>query len=180
MEPYGGAGYSSVFNNNTSANTGTLTQLTYPSFTEIYAMDGSIYLKQADGTLQVIGNNSNYQLGLGDTTIRKTFVALTGLDINKMYPGYYNMVVTKNDGTVWVTGRNQGQYGPTINNGFNFTTFTQIPNLLNILNISSNYGHSFIELNNKDFMFCGWNTQGELGDGSELDYNREPVLYTYK
>lgn len=60
-----------------------------------------------DGTLWVVGANSDGKLGLGDTTNRREWVQLgTDTDWAKVYMGGDNFFAIKTDGTLYGAGRN--------------------------------------------------------------------------
>ena len=61
-----------------------------------------------DGTLWVVGTNSDGELGLGDTTNRTEWTQLgTDTDWAKVYMGGGNFFAIKTDGTLYGAGRNE-------------------------------------------------------------------------
>ena len=104
----------------------------------------SLILKK-DGTLWGCGYNEFGQLGLGDTTNRYTFtqVTINVDDIKKVYCGWYNTFILKNDDTLWSAGHNNyGQLG--LGDETNRTNFTQATtNTNNIKSLPNQYDIPF-------------------------------------
>ena len=120
-----------------------------------------------DGTLWGCGLNDHGQLGLGNTTNRKTFTQATTNtnDIKQVYCGYYHTFILKNDGTLWGCGANgNGQLG--LGDNTNRTTFTQVTtNTDDIKSVYCGGYHTFILKNDGTLWSCGSNGNGELGLG---------------
>lgn len=67
-----------------------------------------------DGTLWGFGANTNYRLGLGDTTLRSTFTQIgTSSDWKQVVFNFNagNAMAVKYDGTLWAWGNNNGMLG---------------------------------------------------------------------
>ena len=112
----------------TSKNTFTQITTNTNDIKSIYCGDYycTLILKN-DGTLWACGPNGYGELGLGDTTGRKTFTKVTTNtdNIKSVYCGYYHTLILKNDGTLWSCGYNSyGQLG--LGDQSDRTTFTQI------------------------------------------------------
>lgn len=105
----------------------TLTQLTKLNFTgakDIEAAEFAAYLLLADGTMYGCAYNSRGELGLGDTTQRKTFTLMPKVEnIKKM--------VTFNDGIFIMTNSNAIYFAGSCN-GLAYTNITTIKNMVDI------------------------------------------------
>ena len=134
---------------------------------EVYLGGGHTLILKNDGTLWGSGYNDFGQLGLGDTTGKYTFTQIvTNVDdIKSVHCACDNILVLKNDGTLWGCGYNGfGQLGLGDTN--NRTTLTQITS--NINDIKSVYcGSNYtVVLKNDDTLWgSGWNNYGQLGLG---------------
>ena len=126
----------------------------------------SLILKN-DGTLLGCGRNAEGQLGLGDTTNRKTFTEITtnADDVKSVYYNGYHTLILKNDGTLWGCGYNyDGELG--LGDTTNRTTFTQITtNADNIKSVYCGGYHTLILENDGTLWGCGLNAYGQLGLG---------------
>ena len=97
-----------------------------------------------DGTVWAWGANNQNQLGVFVAGNRRaTPMQIPGLsEITAIAAGEVHSLALKNDGTVWVWGRNKGQLG--LGDSFGRDTPTQIPGFSNIVAISSTYNHSMV------------------------------------
>jgi hypothetical protein len=105
-----------------------------------------VFIEKADGTVWRCGINWAGQLGTGDWNDYTTLIQLdTSFDNpNKIAVGGYSSIIEKSDGTVWATGYNtSGQLG--LGDKANRNVFTQIPGILNPLNIVCTAHDLFIE-----------------------------------
>ena len=122
-----------------------------------------------DGTLWGCGDNSNGQLGLGDTNRRVTLTQITTNtdDIKSIYCGGFHTLILKNDGTLWGCGRNDaGQLGlEDTNIKTKFTIINTNPG--NIKSICCGYYHTLILQNDGTLWGCGDNQYGQLGLGDK-------------
>ena len=88
----------------------TFTQITANTndIKSVYCGGNYTSILKNDGTLYVCGANVYGQLGLGDTTNRKTLTQVTTNtdDIKSIYCGYNHNAILKNDGTLYVCGLN--------------------------------------------------------------------------
>ena len=147
----------------------TFTQITtnFDNIKEICCGWCHTLILKNDGTLWGCGANGSGQLGLRDTTNRKTFTEITTNtnNIKSVYCGSEHTLILKNDGTLWGTGlNNEGELGLGDTNSR--TTFTQITtNANDVKEIYCGYNHTFILENDGTLWGCGYNANGELGLG---------------
>ena len=131
----------------------------------VYCGESHTIILKNDGTLWGCGNNNCGQLGLGNTSNRKTFTKITD-NVKSVDCGYEHTVIFKNDGTLWGCGNNSSSQLGLEKDTSNKTTFTKIT--INVDNIKSVYCgsyHSFILKNDGTLWGCGKNDSGQLGLG---------------
>ena len=130
----------------------------------VYCGESHTIILKNDGTLWGCGNNNCGQLGLGDTSNRKTFTKITD-NVKSVYCGYEHTIIFKNDGTLWGCGNNRSsQLG--LGDTSNKTIFTKVTtNVDNIKSIYCGSYHSFILKNDGTLWGCGNNEHGQLGLG---------------
>jgi len=130
----------------------------------------SLFLKN-DGTVWACGSNGNGQLGDGTTSDKSTPVQVGGLTgITALSAGRYHSLFLKNDSTVWACGSNvYGQLGDgtTIKR----TTAVQLNTAWgeSITAVAAGGYHSLFLKNDGTAWACGWNINGQLGDGTNVD-----------
>jgi alpha-tubulin suppressor-like RCC1 family protein len=121
---------------------------------------------KADGTVWVIGNNDNGQLGDGTVTgqlIPEQLVTLSGVSTVSA-KDLYSMAL-KQDGTVWAWGYNtSGQLG----DGSTTTRLSpvQVSGLNGVIAIAAGYYHSMALRADGSVWAWGNNSSGQLGDGT--------------
>ena len=126
-----------------TTNRNTFTQVTTnaDNIKEIYCGGDYTFILENNGTLWGCGLNDHGQLGLGNTTNRKTFTQATANidDIKEIYCCYQHALILKNDGTLLGCGNNgNNQLG--LGDTTNRTTFTQITtNTDNIKSLPNQY-----------------------------------------
>lgn len=94
--------------------------------------NGRLFVEDTDGTYWAVGNNSNGNLGLGDTTVRSSWTQITSLSLNSV-KRMWNLgfaggctFVQLNDNTIWACGyNNYGALG-TGSTAISVTTFTDV------------------------------------------------------
>ncbi|MFI7538357.1 S8 family serine peptidase [Streptosporangium sp. NPDC049376] len=115
------------------------------------------------GQVWAWGDNSQGQLGLGNTTAKTVPSQVPGLtDISSVSAGAAYSLALKSDGTVWAWGDNsQGQLG----NGTltDSTVPVQVAGIYNAVGISAGIGHSLAVLSDGTVRAWGDNSQGQLG-----------------
>jgi alpha-tubulin suppressor-like RCC1 family protein len=129
------------------------------------------FILKNDGTVWSCGYNDKGQLGLGDTTNRKTFTRVTTniSDVKQIVCGRYHTFILKNDGSIWSCGYNDyGQLGLGTTDANAHSTFTKITtNISNdVKQIACGYNYTFILKNNGSIWACGYNNYGQLGLGT--------------
>ena len=138
----------------------------------------SLILKN-DGTVGAWGSNSNGQLGDGTTTSRTTPGQVTGLSgITAISAGEYHVMALKSDGTVWAWGLNvYGQLGIAIAIPPFALVPAQVQSLNGITAISAGSYHSMALKNDETVWTWGFNSYGQLGDGTTAN-STTPVEVT--
>ncbi len=150
--------------------TNRYTPVQVSGLTDVISVSGggghSIVLK-SDGTVWGWGNNTNGQLGNGDSgTFVRSPVQTTGLaDVVSVSAGKYHTIALKLDGTVWAWGYNfNGQLGDGTQ--YNRCTPVQVSVLTDVISVSSRYDHSIALKSDGTVWAWGSNTSGQLGDGT--------------
>jgi 6-phosphogluconolactonase (cycloisomerase 2 family)/alpha-tubulin suppressor-like RCC1 family protein/fibronectin type 3 domain-containing protein len=126
----------------------------------------SIALKN-DATLWGWGNNGYGQLGDGTTTNRNIPVQVNGLSgVTSFAAGLYHTLAVKNDSTVWAWGYNTtGQLGDgtTIDHS---TPVQVLSGLSGVAAVTAGYQYSIALKNDGTVWGWGYNSYGQLGDGT--------------
>ena len=93
-----------------TSNRAIFTQITtnINDIKSVYCGGNYTSILKNNGALYVCGANVYGQLGLGDTTNRKTLIQVTtnADDIKSIYCGYNHNAILKNDGTLYICGLN--------------------------------------------------------------------------
>ena len=131
-------------------------------------------LRKKDGSIWVCGYNEYGQLGLGDTTNRKTFTQVTTntSSVKEIICGSNHSVLLKTDNRIWSCGQNNyGQLG--LGSTTNKNTFTQVTtNISNdVKQVSCKGGQTFVLKTNGSVWSCGFNDDGQLGLGNTTNKN---------
>jgi alpha-tubulin suppressor-like RCC1 family protein len=126
----------------------------------------SLALKQ-DGTVWTWGRNENGELGLGSASHRVyTPTQVPGLTgVAEIVGGYEFSVVLKQDGTVWVWGRNEfGQLG----DGTTTSRLSpvQVPGLSDVSSLFVGWAHVIVLKRDGTMWLWGNNADGQFGDGT--------------
>ena len=128
------------------------------------------YILKNDGSVWSCGDNNNGQLGLGDTTTRKTFTQVNIDNVKQIICDCDHTFILKNDVSIWGCGDNQyGQLG--LGNTTDQTTFTQVTTNINndVEQIACGCEYTFILKNDGSVWSCGYNSYGQLGLGDKTD-----------
>ncbi len=128
-----------------------------------------------DGRVMAWGDNSQGQLGIGSTTDQTKPVIVSALtNIKQISGGVYDTWALDNSGNVFHTGNNNTGVGL----GTSRQAFTQLTGVSNVeqicLHASGRYNsaiHSqgWALQSNGDLFGCGYNGNGNLGDGTNAD-----------
>ncbi len=133
--------------------------------------DGS-YALTSTGQVYSWGENTSGSVGDGTTTNRTNPVLLGGLSgITAIDGSTDNGYALKNNGTVWAWGQNSyGQIGNGVT-GANVLSPVQVSGLTNVIAISSNGYHCLALKNDGTVWAWGYNSNGQLGDGTTSNRN---------
>jgi alpha-tubulin suppressor-like RCC1 family protein len=143
------------------------------SYASTAAAGFSLAIK-TDGTLWAWGDNTNGQLGLGNTTKYSSpkqvgsltnwlTIAISGVS------SAVTALAVKTDGTMWSWGQNNfGNLG--LGNRTNYSSPKQIGALTTWLKIASSY-HSLAVKTDGTLWSWGYNVQGQLGTGNTTYYS---------
>ena len=132
-----------------------------------------------NGNLWGWGYNNTGNLGTGDTTSVKVPTLLT-TDVEEMHPtecGSYHheyglLYIKKTNGTWFGTGRNDsyGRLGDGTKGVVNTFTELTVPTghteIKRLWNLGYGFGVTFIEVEDGTIYGCGYNGQGQIGDGT--------------
>ena len=125
------------------------------------------FILKNDGSVWSCGNNEDGQLGLGNTTKRKSFTQVTtniNNDVKQIVCGSHHTFILKNDGSVWGCGSNyHGELG--LDDTTDRTSFTQVTTNINndVKQIVCGGEYTFILKNDGSVYSCGYNGVGQLG-----------------
>lgn len=164
---------------NSTAPYGKTTPVQVLNLTGVSAVDGgelhAVALK-SDGTVWTWGYNASGQLGDGATSNSSVPVKVTGLTgIIGVSAGNNHTLALKSDGTVWSWGENRrGQLGDGTTMDYwpyGRSSAQQIGGLTGITAISACGDHSVALKSDGTVWTWGWNSFGQLGDGTDIDRN---------
>ena len=132
------------------------------------------FILKNDGSIWACGYNDKGQLGLGNTTSKKSFTKVTtniNNDVKQVVCGYNHTYILKNDGTVWSCGYNKdGQLGLGTSDTNAHSTFTKVTtNISNVKQIACGGYYTCILKNDGSLWVCGANDEGQLGLNDTTD-----------
>ena len=138
-------------------------------------MSGQNLFISSNNSFYSTGWNEFGQLGLGDNISRDTFTEINNIEYK--YPiqissGQLHCVILMNDFTFYGCGFNlDGELG--LGNNANVNIFTQINSIEDkvITQIVCGYYCTFILMNDGTIYTTGWNGDGQLGLGNNIDVN---------
>ncbi|MBI2806017.1 MAG: Ig-like domain-containing protein [Planctomycetes bacterium] len=165
------------YNNSGELGDGTSTNRSTPvqvsGLTGVVAIAGggiefSLALK-SDGTLRAWGANDYGQLGDGTTTARSTPVSVSGLTgVKGIAAGSAHSLAVLTDGTVRAWGLNNTAQMGDGTAATNRLTPVVVSGLANVRSLSGGQNHSLAVLNDGTAFSWGFNAQGQLGDGTNV------------
>ena len=126
----------------------------------------------ANGSIYGTGLNGAGQLGLNNTTTKKTLTAMTippGKTPSSISCGGNHTIVKMTDGTIYGTGRNtNGQLGNgTTTNQLTLTSISTSEKTPS--SISCGNSHTIVTMTDGSIYGTGYNYDGQLGDGTIID-----------
>ena len=126
---------------------------------------GHTMILMKSGELWSCGYNYYGQLGLGDTTTKKTFTYCLS-NVEYVACGHNFTFVIKNDGTLWSCGRNnKGQLG--LGNTTDVNYFEQVTSDVKL--VSCGYDFTYIIKNDGTLWSCGDGTDYKTGHGASSE-----------
>lgn len=126
----------------------------------------SLFVK-SDGTLWAMGNNSYGQLGNG-TIIDTNQPINVASNVVGVAAGSHHSLFLKSDGSLWAMGYNiAGELGTGATTA-NYPYGVIIPTAVasNVVAVAAGGSHSLFVKNNGTLWATGWNTYGQLGNGT--------------
>jgi alpha-tubulin suppressor-like RCC1 family protein len=147
--------------------------------TAISARGRSTAALLSDGTLRTWGYNSDGQLGDGTTDNRFSPVTVAGMsDVTAVAVGYRHMIALTSDGSVWAWGDNiskQLGIGPVDPPVDQSLAPVQVVDLTDVTAIAAGHLHNLALKTDKSVWSWGWNSDGQLGDGTTVYSRDSPV-----
>lgn len=158
-------------------NLSTWTEILPPdSVAKVFSTTLTSFILTQDNSLLVAGYNAHYQAGAGATTQIDTWTPVL-TEVAAVAGNQYHTLALKTDGTVWGAGSNQdGRLGfgnPAEGAPDFITTWTQIPGLAGVTQISAGIEHSLALKSDGTVWVAGSNWVGEFGVG---DYVGHPAV----
>jgi alpha-tubulin suppressor-like RCC1 family protein len=144
-----------------------------PGLSGVVAVSASQYYTVAlksDGTVVAWGWNAGNQLGDGTTINRYSPVKVLGLyGVTAVSAGTFHAVALKSDGTVVAWGLNNiGQLGDGTTANFRSTP-VNVLGLSDVIAVSAGLGYTVALKANGTVVAWGFNTKGQLGDGTNTN-----------
>ncbi|WP_052295857.1 fimbrillin family protein [Parasphaerochaeta coccoides] len=144
--------------------------------TDVKAVSAGVYhtmILQKDGTLWATGRNNFGQLGVGEANTYTTSIPVQVMtDVAAVSAGNSHTIILKTDGTLWATGYNNfGQLGD--GTMANKNTPVRVKDttdgsgfMTDVAAVSAGAYHTMILKNNGTLWATGFNSAGQLGDGT--------------
>lgn len=143
----------------------------------------TVYLRSSDATVWAWGNNSNGQLGNGNTTPSKIPAQISSLSglVTDLVAGNEYTVALKNDGTVWAWGKNSnGQLGNnSATDNYNPVQVSGTSGLPWVIDIAAGSAHTVALDIFGTVWTWGSNSYGQLGNNSTTNSPIPVSLSTY-
>ena len=129
----------------------------------------SLFLK-SDSTVWACGRNFSGELGDGTQTQRITPVQVSSLTgITNIAAGDYHSMFLKSDSTVWSCGDNQNGCLGLGSAPMQIILPTHVAGISEVTAIAGGFRHSLFIKRDSTVWACGYNSQGQLGDGTNTD-----------
>ena len=168
---------------NTTGSLTIPTQIgTDTDWSEIYCGPRFNIAKKTNGTIWGWGANSNYELGLNDTTTRTVPTQIGAVTTwNKISCGQTHVIATRTDGTLWLWGDNiSGQLGFGEYDGnsviiYNKKVPTRLGTGTNWIFVNAGGASSFAIDSSSNLFAWGSNAYGQLGLGNTTHPQFTPV-----
>lgn len=132
-------------------------------------VNGHTLALKADGTVWAWGFNGYGQVGLpaGAPLWTPIPIQVPQLDcVTSVAAGSSSSIASRSDGTVWTWGDNTyGQRGSGTLGGAGHT-LTQVPGITDAVAVNAGGYHALVVRSNGTIAAWGYNTQGQLGDGT--------------
>ncbi|MFH1121635.1 MAG: T9SS type A sorting domain-containing protein [Bacteroidota bacterium] len=129
----------------------------------------SLFLK-SDSTVWSCGRNFSGELGDGTKIQKNTPVLVSSLTgIIDIAAGDYHSMFLKSDSTVWSCGDNQNGCLGLGNAPMQIVNPTQVSSISGVTLIAGGFRHSLFVKQDSTVWASGYNSQGQLGDGTSID-----------
>jgi alpha-tubulin suppressor-like RCC1 family protein len=142
--------------------------------TAIAAGAGHSLFLESGGSLWVMGENNYGQLGDGSLNRTNRPEQIVPSGVIAIAAGQYHSLFLKSDGSLWAMGVNySGQLGDGTNDSGNY--YTNRPELIvtnGVTAIAAGQAHSLFLKSGGSLWAMGYNSDGELGDGTGMNTNR--------
>lgn len=154
----------------------TFTQVDIDNVKNVQCGWNHVMVLKNDGTLWACGSNNSGQLGLNSTTSVSVLTQVTTniSDIKQIKCAGENSYIVKNDGTLWIAGRNwMGQLGMGLNYKTNWLVFKQNTVVSNVKEIIARDQSNIVITHNNEIYATGANSYKLFGLGHSNS------IYTY-
>lgn len=151
-----------------TTNRNVFTQVDVEDVKDVQCGWNHMMVLKNDNSLWVCGGNASGQLGLNNKTSTKVLTEVTTnvSDIKQISCAGENSYIVKNDGTLWIAGRNwMGQLGMGLNYKTNWLVFTQNTKVSNVRKIIAFDQASIIITHDNQIYATGSNSYGLFGLG---------------
>lgn len=129
----------------------------------------SLFLK-SDSTVWSCGRNFSGELGDGSQIQRNSPVQVTSISgITDIAAGDYHSMFLKSNGTVWSCGDNQNGCLGLGSAPMQIVLPTHVTSISGVKAIAGGFRHSLFIKQDSTVWACGYNAQGQLGDGTNTD-----------
>ena len=159
------------FGNGTTTSSNTLVQI--PNLTGVTKIAAGFYhslFLKSDSTVWSCGRNFSGELGDGTQTLRDTPVQVTSLTgIIDIAAGDGHSMFLLSDSTVWSCGDNQNGSLGLGTSPMQVVNPTQVTTISGVKSIAGGFRHSLFVKHDGTAWASGANSQGQLGNGTNID-----------